>query len=283
MNTLLGIVSKNRASILPKAIDSAIFQDYKNLTVAVFDDNSSDNTRTLQTEYPMVQWEFSTVNLGYLHARNKWMMQSCYDYFCSLDDDSWFLAPTSLSMAITHLNLNRDVAAIAFDILSPDKSNVSLLTEPFETNTFIGCGHVVRLSAAREVNFYEPNPGYYGGEEKDLCIKLIDRGYKIVFMPGVHVWHDKTLVARDLKNQHRSGVCNDLVFTYRRTPSPYLIPALCLKLLQHFRFAYSYKQLSLLPYCMQGFKDFFKLALAGRLNRKPVKNATVTKFQRLGK
>src|SRR5437762_12405020 len=48
------------------------------------------------------------------------------------------------------------------------------------------------LSAAREVGLYEANPGSYGVEEKDLCLRLLDAGYKIVKLSGVHVWHDKT-------------------------------------------------------------------------------------------
>ena len=91
--------------------------------------------------------------------------------------------------------------------------------------TFVGCGHMVRLSAAREVGLYEANPGHYGVEEKDLCLRLLDAGYKIVKLFGVHVWHDKTEIGRTFPSQYASGVCNDLVLTYRRTPL-FLLPIL---------------------------------------------------------
>src|SRR5436853_1462944 len=105
---------------------------------------------------------------------------------------------------------------------------------------FVGCGHVLRLSAVREVGGYEAVPGSYGGEEKDLCLRLLDAGYQLVKLPGVHVWHDKTLVARDLVAQHRSGVCNDLVLTLRRTPTLLLPVALLVKLYRHWRFSLSH-------------------------------------------
>ena len=41
---LIGITSKNRASILPKAIQSALGQRYSDMEVAVYDDNSTDGS-----------------------------------------------------------------------------------------------------------------------------------------------------------------------------------------------------------------------------------------------
>ena len=56
---LIGITSKNRFSILPKSIDSAIGQEYANKVVAVYDDNSNDRTPELENVYPNVKWYFS--------------------------------------------------------------------------------------------------------------------------------------------------------------------------------------------------------------------------------
>jgi len=281
MSVLVGVVSKNRRSILPKAIDSALAQKWEKLSVHVFDDNSSDDTANLKGVYKTVSWEFSKTNKGYLFARNKFMQEPQFDYFCSLDDDSWFLDSTSLEAAIMYLDDHSDVAAIAFDILSPDKPLPSAIAEPIETNIFIGCGHVLRLSAVKEVGYYDVNPSFYGGEEQDLAIKLMDRGHRIIFMPGIHVWHDKTVVARNLKLQHRSGVCNDFVFTYRRSPILYLIPALGWKLFSHLRFAFRFKSEKLVEPCLKGIGDFFILLIQGRIARKPVKNATYSKFRGL--
>ena len=77
------------------------------------------------------------------------------------------------------------------------------------------------------------DPGYYGSEEKDLSIRLVDKGYRVVFYKGVYVWHDKTSVARNLNKQHRSGVCNDLVFLFR---SLFLFSCFCSNLLYGIRF-----------------------------------------------
>src|SRR5690349_1570579 len=119
MKVLLGIVSWNREKLLPAAIDSALRQQDVSLKVAVYDDNSNDGTRTLMSRYPTVDWTFADTNRGYLYARNKLMREADADYFCSLDDDSWFTTDRDLSTAVTYLDEHPEVSAIAFDILSP--------------------------------------------------------------------------------------------------------------------------------------------------------------------
>jgi len=258
-------------------------QSYPAVSVKVYDDNSSDDTWQLEKKYPQVGWEFGKENRGYVYARNKLMSGTDAQFFCSLDDDSWFIKPGSLSKSIEYLDKNPKVAAVAFDILSPDRAAEVVEGTPIEVNSFIGCGHVLRISSAREVGLYDPPPSFYGGEEKDLCIRLIDKGYKVMLLPGVHVWHDKTNVARDLKAQHRSGICNDLVFTWRRTPFVLLFPALFAKLVSHVMFASRFRKGLLLRSCFQGFRDFFGVLFRGKVHRRPVSIATFRTFRTLNK
>ncbi len=281
MSVLVGIVSKNRATVLPQAIDSALQQKGVSVRVAVYDDHSSDNTPTLASRYPTVLWEFGNTSRGYVFARNKFMREATQDYFCSLDDDSWFMQQDSLAIGVSYLEAHPDVAAVAYDILSPDRPNVAPVREPFEVNTFIGCGHVVRLSAAREVGLYDPFPSYYGGEEKDLCLRLIDRGFKIMKLPGVHVWHEKTMIARDLIAQHRSGVCNDLVFIWRRTPFILLLLLVPIRIWKHRRFAKRYSNGELMGAYRSAVVDFWHVVRAGQLVRRPVSWRSLRKWQRM--
>ncbi|CAN5374555.1 hypothetical protein BH09BAC3_BH09BAC3_13080 [soil metagenome] len=281
MSVLVGIVSRNRSEILPKAIESALLQDYSPLQVSVFDDNSSDDTVDLEEKYPHVSWEFSKENKGYLYARNNFMRETSANYFCSLDDDSWFLEPSTLKSAIHYLESHPLTAAIAFDILSPDRPVGLPESLPFEVANFIGCGHVLRMSAVREVGYYDPNPSFYGGEEKDLCIKLINKGYEIALMPGKYVWHDKTNIARDESKQHSSGVCNDLVFAYRRLPLLFLFPGLFFKVMSHLRFGVSFRKGAFFFAGLLGIVKFFALLLSFSIKRKAVSIIAFKKYRGL--
>lgn len=275
---LLGIVTRNRVSILPKAVSSALLQRGCQVRVAIIDNGSTDGTADLAHQFPMVEWIRWPSNRGYMAARNHWIISACEDHFVSLDDDAWFVRGDEIEVAIKVLERNPKVAAIAFDILSPDRPNRVPRGKQHLTGMFFGCGHVLRLAAVRKVGGYEPVPGSYGGEEKDLCLRLLDAGYEIMKLPGVHVWHDKTPVSREIPTQHRSGVCNDLVMTLRRTPAALLPAALLAKFYRHSMFSLKH---GLTRPCLEGFGLFARSVPAILRSRRPVKAATLRAFMRL--
>ncbi|MEQ8688288.1 MAG: glycosyltransferase [Imperialibacter sp.] len=275
---LIGIVSKNRASILPKAIQSGLDQDYPNKQIVVFDDHSTDNTRELQERFPEVSWIFSEEPKGYLYARNKLMREADAEYYCSLDDDAWFLKPDDLRAGVDYLESHPEAGGIAYDILSPEYPDERKLEEPRQVQSFIGCGHLLRLAYVREVGYYQPNPGSYGGEERDLSLQLYDRGYAIVKLPGVHIWHDITKLARDHQGQHRSVVYNDITLFFRRAPWFILVPGIFYKYFIHLKFAIGYKKADLLPATKKGLIDFARLIVKGGLTRDPVSLGSFYRF-----
>jgi GT2 family glycosyltransferase len=274
----IGIVTRNRAKILHKAISSALAQDARSLSIVVLDDGSTDSTSRLRTDYPTVRWIAREQSRGLIEARNELMRSTKAKYFASLDDDAWFLSGDEISVAIDYLERNASVAAVAFDILSPDHPQPSARGEARMVSMFIGCGHVVRLDHLRHVGFYEDSPGTYGAEEKDLCLRLIDAGYEIALLPGVHVFHNKTSIERDTPSQHRSGVCNDLAMTFRRAPWALLPVALLSKFARHLLFSLKHR---LTKPCFEGFGLFFRSIPRLLSSRKPVKTVTLRKFIRL--
>jgi glycosyltransferase involved in cell wall biosynthesis len=274
---LVGIVTRNRYRVLPKAIESALRQRYPRLRVAVLDDGSEDETPHLRSKYPAVRWIRWERSRGLLEARNYLMRDCGADFYLSLDDDAWFMNGDEISIAVQHMETNPKVAAMAFDILSPDRENARPRSEPRPTHLFVGCGHILRISAVSECGFYVAGPGLYGSEESDLCIRLIDRKWEIHFLPGVHVWHDKTTIARDIAAQHRSGVCNDLAFAARRCPFPLVLGIMPIKVINHLRFA---TRNHMVKPCLAGIGLFFNCALDVLNRREPVRASTFMEFIR---
>jgi len=275
---LVGIVTRNRAKILPKSIESALSQWVASIKVAVIDDGSTDATRETAQRFPTVEWITWRESRGYVAARNYWMTTAETDCFVGLDDDAWFVQGDEIGEALSAMEKNPQVAAIAFDILSPDQPTPRPRTGMERVSSFIGCGHMLRLPAVREVGGYEEAPGSYGAEEKDLCLRLMDAGHQIVRLNGVHVWHDKAQVARELPAQHRSGVCNDFVMTVRRTPACLLPIALVTKLYRHLGFAL---RNNLLSPALAGLFLFFTSFPEVWRSRKPVKISTLRTFMKL--
>lgn len=274
---LVGIVTRNRANILPRAIQSALSQSYPNVRVVVFDDGSEDKTPNLRADFPAVEWQRPDSHCGFVEARNHLMRTSQDEYYVSLDDDAWFIGRDEIALAIEHLEANPRVAAVAFDILTPDQPESAQRSASRPVQMFVGCGHVVRLSSLREVGFYTPGPGFYGCEEKELCLRLLDRGWDVDLLPGVHVWHDRTSVARDPAAQHASGVCNDLVMVLRRCPLPLILGVFPIKLFNHLRFSVPR---GLTVPCLLGFGLFCRHGLAVLGSREPVRPDAFREFVR---
>jgi GT2 family glycosyltransferase len=277
-SVLVGIVTHNRSELLRRAVQSALVQSYRPLRVAVVDDGSTDETPMLQSEFPTVDWERMDHPQGYVRARNRMMLNAPEDYYVSLDDDAWFLAGDEIALAADILDAQTNVAAVAFDIISPDRPVPGKRGSIAVVPLFIGCGHVLRLSAVKEMGGYCEFPRSYGVEEKDLCLRLIDANFKIVKLNGVHVWHEKTMVARNLAAQYASGVCNDLTFVLRRVPLVLLLPVLAYKLALHIRSATEYGRLG--P-CLRGICAFFGASFGVWRTRHPVRLSSLVRYQSL--
>jgi GT2 family glycosyltransferase len=170
-----------------------------------------------------------------------------------------------------------DLGAVAFDILSPDRPDPVARRAPEPATTFVGCGHMLRRSMVEKVGFYTDFPGPYGAEEKDLCIRLLDRGWRSVFLPGVHVWHDKDARNRDWGAQHRSGTLNDMVFGLLRCPWPHVLYYLPGKALRHARWGLKGSPEERWS-GFRGLADFIACAPLYLKQRRPVGRKTFRRF-----
>ncbi len=217
MKVCVGIVTRGRAELAEKAVASALAQIPPPELVWVIEDGVLGKPFEWKEGGPVkiTRWETSH---GYMAARQKMMMEADAEAYVSLDDDAWFLDPHAIAGAVRVMEEDPRVAAVGFEILTPDRPQPSGKKGVEGAKMFIGCGHALRLKAVREVGGYEEMPGFYGGEEKDLCLRLMDRGWKVVKLNGATVWHEKTNLQRDLQWQRESGVINDLALICRRCP-----------------------------------------------------------------
>lgn len=275
---LLGIATRNRAELLTKSLRSALVQTMPKMQVVVVDDGSIDATPSLHAQFPSVLWHRRESSLGYMSARNEMMARSGLDYFVSLDDDAWFLVGDEVELAVNFLEANPKVAVVAYDILVSRQPEVQPRSAPLQVGVFAGCGHVIRIKACQQVGFYENTPGGYGGEEKDLCLRLMDAGYSIVRLPGVHVWHDKTPMAREIEFQHQSGVCNDLAIALRRSPATHLPLLLAIRISRRLMFSWKSRQMKS---CFRGLALFVKSFGSIWSSRQPVKAETMRSYSKL--
>lgn len=229
-------MTRGRAELAAKAVASALAQVPPPEMVWVIEDGVVGKPFDWKKGGPVriTRWETSH---GYMAARQKMMMEADAEVYVSLDDDAWFLEPHAIAAAVRVMEEDSRVAAVGFEILTPDRPKPSGKKGVEGAKMFIGCGHALRLKAVREAGGYEKMPGFYGGEEKDLCLRLMDRGWNVVKLNGATVWHEITKTQRDLNLQTRSSVVNDLAIILCRAPFWLLMPQLTLTLASHLFFA----------------------------------------------
>jgi glycosyltransferase involved in cell wall biosynthesis len=97
----------NRASILPRSIESVLSQDYKHLKLLIIDDGSTDGTSRVLEPYvgdPRVLVVRHETNQGVIAARNTALAHLDDDvtYFCYNDSDDMLL-PGAISRAVSVL------------------------------------------------------------------------------------------------------------------------------------------------------------------------------------
>lgn len=87
----IGITSFNSLSTLPRAINSALNQDYPNKEIVIVDDGSKDGSieylQKLEKDYSNVKVIYHQKNLGCAGARNTIINNSSGDFLAFFDDD----------------------------------------------------------------------------------------------------------------------------------------------------------------------------------------------------
>ena len=217
------IATFNRAAELRVALTRLAAQTHPPAEILVVDDGSTDGTgMMMRTEFPSVRYVRLPHHAGLIYARNFGFVNTSGDYVLSVDDDSWFVDPDGLARAVAHAEAHPDVAAIACNIETRDGLVYFPKTvAPFEVPWYVGCGHLLRRSAVAAIGLYMPEL-YRQGEEKDRCLRLVGAGYRIVALPDVMVFHDKSEKGRKPGLERFYNHRNDLIREIARCPAALL-------------------------------------------------------------
>jgi GT2 family glycosyltransferase len=102
-------------------------------------------------------------------------------------------------------------------------------TTPAACRRFIGFAHIVRRSLFLELGGYRES-FYFYGEEKDYCLRVLDAGFDIVYMPSARVVHAPNPSTRSRSRYVRYVIRNDCLFALYNEPLPLALLTLPIRL-----------------------------------------------------
>ena len=198
----------NRASNLVGALQSLNFQTHTNFEVIVVNGPSSDGTRDVVSASNARYYEIDAVNLSI--SRNVGLREARGEVVAFMDDDA---QPDNdwLRNIVREFNTDASIGAVGGPLLDHtgiqyqcyfnladryakarevyfDPSESFSFPQTAEFPTLTGCNCSFRLSVLKQLGGFDEQFAYFL-EETDLCLRIIDAGYKIRFGSDIIVHH----------------------------------------------------------------------------------------------
>lgn len=217
------ITTRNRRDELNRALKTCFTQEGVSFEVLVYDDDSEDNTEAMvRREFPSVRFMRRNQRAGLIVRRNESFRDAESDYVVSLDDDAFFTDTMTLKRIVELFEHWPQTAAIALPFVEPNASpEASTMPQtPLGTalRSFSGGVSAIRRKVAIELGGF-PELLVHQGEERDLCVRLLEHNWDIRYADTAAIVHLYSL-NREPKRINYYGYRNTILFYWMRAPSP---------------------------------------------------------------
>ncbi len=195
------VLNYKRREALERCLESALQQEYPRREIIVVDNHSEDNVKAFLANCdPSIRLIELEQNLGAGGGRNAGIRQANGEILITLDNDMVFCSPFELSKVVRRFQERPDIQVLAFQVCEASTGQLRLRewchprswqeygqTE-FETHYFVeGACAYRRVVFETAGLYYEPLFIYCEGY--DLALRLLDRGYRILYCPELRVFH----------------------------------------------------------------------------------------------
>ncbi|MFA5411470.1 MAG: glycosyltransferase [Candidatus Omnitrophota bacterium] len=207
------VVTRNRLEILEKMLKETRRQeDYAGLEIIVANDAGEiDIKDRLKSSFPEINFINFPRRLGLVESRNRLFKEAKGDFVFFLDDDSWFEQESAVLGAIEVFRQYPRAAILSFALKLAGRES------PYEVGSFTGCAHALRRSFFRGSDIYDGDY-FRQGEERDLAIAALEKGYTILQVDGIRVYHEASALERDHQLIHSYAFSNEMFFYLKYFP-----------------------------------------------------------------
>ena len=248
------LLSHDRSDLLRRGLAS-VSQQRVEAEVIVVDNGSKDGTPGMvRRDFPHVRLIALTENSG-VRGRNLGVQAAHGDVVLTLDDDIELMTPDALSRILSTFSGNPELGALSLKICDGEDTSQSSPAHWWHPRPASSCDELEfetdRISegavAFRRETFLESG-GYleslfWGAEEWDLALALIDAGYQLRYLPEP-VRHLAPRGSLDVQASPRHALLirNRIWIAFRRLPlasaAAFSIPRLLLWCLRSLRYGY---------------------------------------------
>jgi GT2 family glycosyltransferase len=229
----VGIATRNRPDALRRCLASIALIDDLVTEVIVIDDASDSPVDPVLQQVPETIARKTRIielppGLGYIVGRNRMMRLAANEAVLMLDDDAYLIDAEAVRQAYDVLRQHPDVGAVACAMAEADGSPwpAAMQPSPMEYRcyvpAYVGCAALLRRSAFVTLGGYQESVHFYG-EEKDYCLRLLDAGYDVVYLPDARVAHVPDLAGRSQSRYLRYVIRNDCLSALYNEPLPMAI------------------------------------------------------------
>jgi GT2 family glycosyltransferase len=179
-------------------------------------------------------------------SRNRIAREARTPWVLNLDDDAFIVTREAVEMAVRVLEADPAVAAVAFAQCDAAGVPYAPAAQPAPvsyacyTPTFIGFAHLLRREAFLAVGGYLERLGQ-NGEEKELSLRLLDAGYRVVYLPRALIGHVADQGGRDARRYLHQTVRNNALSAMHDEPFPLVLAGTALRLYSYFHMRRGWK------------------------------------------
>ena len=230
----VGIVTRNRFDSLVRCVRSASLISEFVKEVIVVDDHSDEPVESplrealggdLARPLTVVRQE---QNYGPIVARNMLARLASTDYLLSLDDDALILDARAIEKALGVIARDAKVGAVAFAQADGSGEPWPALMQPSPADyacyvtAYIGFATLLRRQAFLALGGYRDH-FYFYGEEKEYCLRLLESGSHVIYLPDAKVGHLPDPSGRVQQKYLRYVARNDCLGAMYNQPLPLVL------------------------------------------------------------
>jgi Predicted glycosyltransferases len=242
----VSISTRNRLESLTRCVQSVtLISDFVD-EIIIFDDASDAPLeeplrQSLAANFPIkLRIIRGHENKGPSAARNEIARVAESDFVLNLDDDAFIIEARGILEALKIMRQDERVAVVALAQANHDGKSWPEFMQPApvqyacQVPAFTGYAYLLRRETYLSIGGYREE-FFYMGEEKECCLRLMDAGYKIIYLPDARVAHIADSSGRNHGRFIRLTVRNDCLSSLYNDPLLLMTVTVPFRLYSYFK------------------------------------------------